>query len=54
MARCSRCDSCECMWDMTPCNRCNFPHADTRTEEEIVIDDADYSERMGDLECNDI
>lgn len=47
MARCVRCHSCESMWSMEPCNRCNYPHEDIRTTLEIKEDDEYGKELYG-------
>jgi ribosomal protein L37E len=47
MARCSRCDACESQWDFTPCKYCGFPGAETRSPEQVVQDDKNYNERIG-------
>ena len=30
MARCSRCNACESMWDTSPCPHCGFPGKEMR------------------------
>lgn len=50
MSRCQRCDACESMWDTSNCKYCNYPDKDTRTPQQILIDDADYRKRVGEDE----
>lgn len=51
MARCPRCNSCESMWDCSPCKHCAYPDDDTRTLEQVVQDNKDYDEWLKDMEC---
>jgi hypothetical protein len=39
MARCARCDSLVCFWDVGACPHCNFPEKDRRHE----VDEAPYN-----------
>lgn len=36
--RCDRCNARIFVWENKPCNRCNFPHADKRTSDQIKQD----------------
>lgn len=53
MARCERCNACESMWDLSPCESCNFPKADTRTADQIKQDDLEYDEWLKEMGCDD-
>lgn len=51
MARCTRCNACESMWEFKDCPHCNFPHKDSRTPEQVTEDDKDYDEWIKEIEC---
>ncbi len=36
--RCTRCNGCLSMWDVPLCPYCNYPEADTRNPEKILLD----------------
>lgn len=40
MARCERCYGCRFMFDMNPCEYCNYPCEDIRSLEQKERDDA--------------
>ncbi len=41
MSRCPRCNSCEPLWNINPCEYCAYPNDDIRTPAQIEIDDAE-------------
>ena len=50
MSRCVRCHACQYMYDMTNCKHCDYPNEDTRTDVQVLEDDAYGIELYGDEE----